>query len=69
MDVYNTAAGAFCKLNQDVTSWNYTEGATVAIDAVEYEREHDDCPMYFDDGENPWKYSDASQIMFDFKLN
>lgn len=58
--------GAFCKLNQDVTSWNHSEGAAVAIDAIEYERERDDCPMYFDDGENPWRQSDASNIIFDW---
>lgn len=58
--------GAFCKLNQDVTSWNHSEGAGVAIDAIEYERERDDCPMYFDDGENPWRKSDASNVIFDW---
>jgi hypothetical protein len=26
-------------LKQDVTSWNYTEGAAVAIEMQEYERE------------------------------
>lgn len=35
------AIGAFCDLKQDVTSWNYTEGATVALDMVEYERERE----------------------------
>ncbi|KAF4517541.1 hypothetical protein B566_EDAN005104 [Ephemera danica] len=48
------ALGAFCDLQQDVTSWNYTEGATVAIEMEEYERERDQCPMHFDDGANPW---------------
>lgn len=33
------AAGPFCDLKQDVISFNATEGATVAIDMVEYERE------------------------------
>jgi len=63
-----SAVGAFCKLNQDVTSWNHTEGAAVAIDAFEYERERDDCPMYFDDGIDPWKPSDASNIVFDWDI-
>ncbi|KAL9891396.1 uncharacterized protein LOC119638746 [Glossina fuscipes] len=62
------AVGAFCKLNQDVTSWNHTEGAAVAIDAIEYERERDDCPMYFDDGQDPWRLSDAANIIFDWNL-
>lgn len=33
------AIGPFCDLKQDVTSWNNTEGAAVAIDMTEYERE------------------------------
>jgi len=33
------AVGPFCQLKQDVTSWNFTEGAAVAIDMFEYERE------------------------------
>lgn len=64
--IFISAVGAFCKLTQDVTSWNHSEGAAVAIDAIEYERERDDCPMYFDDGENPWRQSDASNIIFDW---
>ncbi|XP_077549951.1 protein undicht [Haemaphysalis longicornis] len=49
------SVGAFCHVLQDVTSNNYTQGAEVALDMVEYEREHDDCPMYFDDGSNPYQ--------------
>lgn len=33
------AVGAFCDIRQDVTSANFTEGAVVAIDMTEYERE------------------------------
>lgn len=33
------AIGPFCDLKQDVKSWNHTEGATVAIEMQEYERE------------------------------
>lgn len=33
------ALGSFCSLNQDVDSWNYTEGAAVALVMEEYERE------------------------------
>jgi len=33
------ALGPFCSLNQDVDSWNYTEGAAVALVMDEYERE------------------------------
>ncbi|KAM7288077.1 uncharacterized protein ISCGN_031766 [Ixodes scapularis] len=49
------SVGAFCNVRQDVTSSNYSEGAEVALDMIEYEREHDDCPMYFDDGSNPYQ--------------
>lgn len=35
------AVGAFCHIKQDVTSWNYTEGAVVALDMTEYERERE----------------------------
>ncbi|XP_012252118.2 uncharacterized protein LOC105683797 [Athalia rosae] len=48
------AIGPYCDLNQDVTSSNYTEGAAVALELQEYERERDQCPMHFDDGSNPW---------------
>lgn len=60
------AIGPFCDLNQDVRSWNYTEGAAVAIEMQEYERERDACPMHFDDGSNPWKHTDNNIIIFDF---
>lgn len=33
------ALGPYCPLNQDVTSWNYTEGAAVHLNMEEYERE------------------------------
>lgn len=33
------AIGPFCDLKQTVYSWNYTEGATVALVMEEYERE------------------------------
>ncbi|XP_049789762.1 uncharacterized protein LOC126195273 [Schistocerca nitens] len=60
------ALGPFCDLKQDVTSWNYTEGAAVAIDMVEYERERDQCPMHFDDGSNPWLNKENLIIVFTF---
>lgn len=44
------ALGSFCDLSQDVTSWNYTEGAAVAIEMQEFERESSRCPVHFDDG-------------------
>ncbi|CAG9760014.1 unnamed protein product [Ceutorhynchus assimilis] len=60
------AIGPFCDLKQNVFSWNYTEGATVAIDMEEYERERDQCPMYFDDGSNPYLDPETQVIQFNF---
>ncbi|KAF6198608.1 hypothetical protein GE061_008360 [Apolygus lucorum] len=60
------AMGPFCDLKQDVSSWNYTEGATVAVEMVEYERERDQCPMFFDDGTNPWLHSENYIKIFHF---
>lgn len=60
------AIGPFCDLKQDVTSWNYTEGAAVAIEMQEYERERDQCPMHFDDGSNPWIHSEHYVQVFKF---
>lgn len=37
------AIGPFCDLSQDVTSWNYSEGAAVALEMQEYERERKYC--------------------------
>lgn len=31
--------GPFCNLNQDITSYNASEGAAVALELLEYERE------------------------------
>nr|CAH7756050.1 unnamed protein product [Callosobruchus chinensis] len=60
------AIGPFCDLKQDVYSWNYTEGATVAVEMQEYERERDQCPMHFDDGTNPWLNRENEIQIFDF---
>ena len=84
------ALGPYCPLNQDVTSWNYTEGAAVHLNMEEYERERksirkymkkylyfnffclffntgDQCPMNFDDGENPWRTSETYIQTFSFR--
>lgn len=60
------AFGPVCDLKQDVTSWNASEGAAVAVDMTEYERERDQCPMYFDDGTNPWLHSENYIKIFHF---
>lgn len=61
-----TAIGPFCDLNQDVGSFNHTEGAGVAIEMQEYERERDQCPMHFDDGSNPWMQTENYIKIFDY---
>lgn len=33
------SVGPFCTINQDITSWNSSEGAAVALELLEYERE------------------------------
>ncbi|XP_015607932.1 uncharacterized protein LOC107273857 [Cephus cinctus] len=60
------AIGPFCDLEQDVTSSNYSEGAAVALELQEYERERDQCPMHFDDGSNPWVESENYKKIFHF---
>lgn len=60
------ALGPYCDLKQDVTSWNYTEGAAVAIEMEEYERERDQCPMHFDDGSDPWSTKENFIKVFTF---
>ncbi|XP_067007041.1 uncharacterized protein udt [Anabrus simplex] len=60
------ALGAFCDLKQDVTSWNHSEGAAVALEMTEYERERDQCPMHFDDGTNPWHQTENYIKVFTF---
>ncbi|CAD6219411.1 GSCOCG00004958001-RA-CDS [Cotesia congregata] len=60
------AVGPYCSVNQTVKSWNWTEGAAVAIDMTEYERERDQCPMFFDDGTNPWLLSESHIRIFRF---
>lgn len=62
------AVGAFCNLQQEVTSWNYTEGAVVSLDMVEYERERDQCPLHFDDGADPWIQAENHFKIFDWLI-
>lgn len=63
------ALGPYCDLKQDVTSWNYTEGAAVAVEMEEYERERDQCPMHFDDGSNPWSTEENYVRVFTFSYS
>lgn len=59
------SVGPFCNLGQTVLSTN--NGAAVILNMVEYEREHDRCPMHFDDGDNPWKEPGSSIHVFRFQ--
>ncbi|KAG5670009.1 hypothetical protein PVAND_000296 [Polypedilum vanderplanki] len=45
------STGAFCGINQNSNSQNYTEGAALALDLMEIEEENDKCPVKFNDGE------------------
>lgn len=63
------ALGPYCDLKQDVTSWNYTEGAAVAVEMEEYERERDQCPMHFDDGSEPWSTKENYIKVFSFSYS
>ena len=48
------SVGPFCDLAQDVASKDWREGAVVALKLDENEREFDRCPMYYNDGADPW---------------
>ncbi|XP_014295201.2 uncharacterized protein LOC103579022 [Microplitis demolitor] len=63
------AVGPYCHINQTARSYNWTEGAAVAIDMMEYERERDECPLFFDNGKNPWKTSESHIYVFTFNQN
>ncbi|XP_066960494.1 uncharacterized protein udt isoform X1 [Macrobrachium rosenbergii] len=58
------SVGPFCNMHQTVHGDG--PGSAVSIRMVEYEREHDRCPMHFDDGANPWKISDGDLHVFRF---
>jgi len=60
------SVGPFCDLNQDVDSKDWRYGAVVALKMDENEREFDRCPMYFDDGEDPWTLKENFIRVFDF---
>ena len=60
------SVGPFCDLAQDVDSANWTQGAVVSLVMDENEREFDRCPMYFDDGADPYKTTENHIRIFDF---
>ncbi|XP_018013021.2 uncharacterized protein LOC108670080 [Hyalella azteca] len=58
------SVGPSCNLQQTVHARSIREGAAVSLSLVEYEREHDRCPMRFDDGADPWKADKTQVIVF-----
>ena len=60
------SVGPYCDLVQDVDSANWTQGAVVSLVMDENEREFDRCPMYFNDGSNPWETEENHIRVFDF---
>ncbi len=60
------SVGPYCDLLQDVDSANWTQGAVVSLTLDENEREFDRCPMYFNDGEDPWNVEEHHITVFNF---
>lgn len=60
------SVGPYCDLIQDVDSANWTQGAVVSLVMDENEREFDRCPMYFNDGSDPYNVEDNHIRIFDF---
>jgi len=60
------SVGPYCDINQDVDSKDWRTGAVVAIKMDENEREFDRCPMYFNDGADPWTLEENFIKVFDF---
>ncbi|CAF2220699.1 unnamed protein product [Rotaria magnacalcarata] len=52
------SAGSFCGFNQTSQSYEAKDGADLKIELEEAERIHDDCPIRYDDGRNPWQLID-----------
>ena len=60
------SVGPYCDLVQDVDSANWTQGAVVSLVMDENEREFDRCPMYFNDGSDPYTQEDNHIRIFNF---
>ena len=61
------SVGPYCDLAQDVDSKDWTHGAVVSLTMDENEREFDRCPMYFNDGTDPWNIEENHIRVFDFQ--
>lgn len=60
------SVGPYCDLAQTVYSKDWQEGAVVNLVMDENEREFDRCPMYFNDGSDPWTVEENYIKVFDF---
>ena len=60
------SVGPYCDLVQDVDSGNWSQGAVVSLVMEENKRESDRCPMYFNDGANPWQVEENNIQVFNF---
>jgi len=60
------SVGPYCDLAQDVDSKDWTHGAVVSLVMDENEREFDRCPMYFNDGTDPWTVEENYHKVFNF---
>ncbi|ROT63545.1 hypothetical protein C7M84_018558, partial [Penaeus vannamei] len=60
------SVGAACGLNQTFLSSTYEESAAVALNLTFEERLYDQCPMYYDDGSDPWRPTDTIRTVFRF---
>lgn len=52
--------GAFCHIKQEVTSSSAENGSQVALVLTEYERENDNCPLFFEDD---YRNSESATIL------
>ncbi|KAK8374489.1 hypothetical protein O3P69_019858, partial [Scylla paramamosain] len=60
------SVGAACGLRQTFMSSNFTESASVALTLTLNERLYDYCPMFYDNGANPWQDQDRALTIFTF---
>uniref|UniRef100_A0A0K2UZJ1 Putative LOC100745505 [Bombus impatiens] n=1 Tax=Lepeophtheirus salmonis TaxID=72036 RepID=A0A0K2UZJ1_LEPSM len=60
------SVGPYCDLGQDVDSKDWRNGAAVSLVMDENEREFDRCPMYFNDGSEPWTVEENYVRVFNF---
>ncbi|XP_047491560.1 uncharacterized protein LOC125040845 [Penaeus chinensis] len=60
------SVGAACGLNQTFLSSTYEESAAVALNLTFEERLYDQCPLYYDDGSDPWRPTDIIRTVFRF---